>query len=211
MPNKAYSAFTFELKEADKSSGRIVGVASRYGVEDSYGDVIEKGAFTKTIKERDFPVLWQHRADSVIGLGSMVEQGNDLILKADLDMDDDVAVKAFGKVEKGLIRGLSIGFQTVKATFEEIKDGAAKRWVRHIQELKLFEVSIVTFPALSEAQITSTKHDQEQALAAQKDTPPEPSAATEPPTGATEPDQEIHSWIEAGIARLKPLSHDSGR
>lgn len=196
MPNKAYSAFEFELKEADQSTGRIRGVASKYGAEDSYGDVIEKGAFTKTIKERTFPVLWQHSAAEVIGGGRMSEKGDELILDAELDMDDPTAVKAFGKVKKGLIRGLSIGFTTIKATFEKIKEGGSEKWIRHIHELKLWEVSVVTFPALSEAQITSTKNDHDQALAAREDTPEEPSAAVEPPPGTIEPEA-VHSWLNS--------------
>lgn len=195
METKTYSAFTFEVKEADKSTGRFRGVASKYGVEDDYGDVIEKGAFTKTIKERSFPVLWQHRSADVIGEGTIKESGDEIILDAELDMDDPVAVRALNKVQKKLIRGLSVGFQTIKATFEEVKTDGATKYIRHIHELKLWEVSVVTFPALSEAQITSTKHSHDQALAEREDTPPEPSVDAEPPKGDQEPVAD-HSWVK---------------
>lgn len=138
--------------------GTFSGIASVYGVMDTYNDIIEKGAFTKTIQENpEIPILWQHDDSEVIGKGTVSEQGNRIMLSGQLDLEDATAVKAYRKMKNKLVKGLSIGFLSIKRTFGE-EDG---KYIRRIQELKLMEVSVVTFPALSQAQITNVKSTDE--------------------------------------------------
>jgi HK97 family phage prohead protease len=200
----------FELKEVNED-GSFVGIASVYGVEDLGGDVVDKGAFKKTISENpSVPILWQHKADEVIGTGTVKEWQGKVLLEAKLDLDDATALKAYQKMKKGLIKGLSIGFNTVKSTWEEIEG----RMIRHITELKLWEVSVVTFPMLPAAQVTRVKSAEEEALTlrvkeleekflalmAAKSTPvePEPVKASEPPPEGNEPDA-LHSSLSAAL------------
>jgi HK97 family phage prohead protease len=200
----------FELKEVNED-GSFVGIASVYGVEDLGGDVVDKGAFKKTISENpSVPILWQHKADEVIGTGTVKEWQGKVLLEAKLDLDDATALKAYQKMKKGLIKGLSIGFNTVKSTWEEIEG----RMIRHITELKLWEVSVVTFPMLPAAQVTRVKSAEEEALTlrvkeleekflalmAAKSTPvePEPAKASEPPSEGNEPDA-LHSSLSAAL------------
>ena len=62
---------SFEMK-ADEA-GKIAGFFSTYEkTPDSYGDIIEPGAFTKTIEKRresghPFPLCWNHDFSAVIG------------------------------------------------------------------------------------------------------------------------------------------------
>lgn len=150
----------FELKEV-KEDGSFVGIASIYGVEDLGGDVIDKGAFRKTIAENpSVPVLWQHKSDEVIGMGTIKEWQGKVLLEAQLDLEDPTAQKAHKKLKNGLIRGLSIGFETIKFTWEDIEG----RMVRHIGELKLWEVSIVTFPMLTAAHVTRVKSAEQERI-----------------------------------------------
>ena len=192
-----------EIKSLSED-GSFTGIASVYGVEDAYGDIIEKGAFTKTLQENpEIPLLWQHDDSEVIGKGTVTEQGGKIMISAQLDMDDSLAQKAYRKIKNKLVKGLSVGFQSIKRTFGE-ENG---KYIRRIQELKLMEVSIVTFPALAQAQITSVKQRDElterliaveaqlSALAAQK---AEPAAPVQP-----EPVQD-HS-AELALARLRML------
>lgn len=130
--------------------GTFSGMASFFGVVDLQDDVVDPGAFTKTVRENPVvPILWQHRSDEVIGQGTLENTPQGLAIDGVLDMDDPVAVKAFSKLRKNLIRGLSIGFETVKA---DMKGG-----IRHLTEIKMWEVSIVTFPALPIALVDSVK------------------------------------------------------
>src|SRR5262245_65559995 len=79
---------TFEVKEVSED-GTFTGIASVYGVEDLGNDIIDKGAFTKTISERPvIPILWQHNKEEVIGEGSIKEWQGKLMLTAKLDLED---------------------------------------------------------------------------------------------------------------------------
>jgi len=152
MEDKRFDLFC-EVKEVGED-GTFHGIASVYGVEDLGGDVIDKGAFKKTIAENSVvPILWQHKSEEVIGEGVIKEHQGKILIDAKLDLEDETAKKAYGKLKRKLVKGLSIGFQTVKSTWEEVEG----RMVRHIGELKLWEVSVVTFPMLPAAQVTRVK------------------------------------------------------
>jgi HK97 family phage prohead protease len=158
-----------EIKEVGEG-GKFTGIASVYDVEDLGGDIIEKGAFKKTIAENpDVVILWQHDADEVIGKGRVSESGNKVTVEAQLDMDDTTAQKAYSKLKKGLIKGLSIGFNTIKSKWEEIEEDGKRRYIRRISELKLWEVSVVTFPMLPAAQVTRVKSVSDEEVATLKD------------------------------------------
>jgi HK97 family phage prohead protease len=158
-----------EIKEVGEG-GKFTGIASVYDVEDLGGDIIEKGAFKKTIAENpDVVILWQHDADEVIGKGRVSESGNKVTVEAQLDMDDVTAQKAYSKLKKGLIKGLSIGFNTIKSKWEEIEEEGKRRYIRRISELKLWEVSVVTFPMLPAAQVTRVKSMSDEDVATLKD------------------------------------------
>lgn len=138
-----------EIKSID-DKGTFEGIASKYDVLDLQGDIVRKGAFTKTLNEsKEIPILWEHNSEEVIGLGTLTDTADGLLLKAQLDMDDPLAVKAHRKLIKGMKRGLSIGFSTVK--------DAVQKGAREILEAKLWEVSIVTFPANTSAVVTGVK------------------------------------------------------
>ena len=145
---------SMELKEVSEA-GTFRGIASIYGVEDLGNDVIVKGAFTKTLSENPtIPLLWQHRSGEVIGEVTLKEWQNKIMADGALDMaDPDVIGKYYGKMKRRLVKGLSIGFQVIKDSFVN-EDG---KQVRHILELKLWELSVVTFPMQLGAQITSVK------------------------------------------------------
>jgi HK97 family phage prohead protease len=200
-PNKQEAmetkTFAIEFKAVDEAAGTFEGIASVVGVEDLTGDVIEEGAFTKTISEHpEVPVLWQHDSREVIGTGELRMAGPHLMISGKFDMEDPTAVKAYRKLKSGLVRGLSIGFSAVKSTWEDLKD----RSIRHLNELKLWEVSIVTFPAMPLAQVTAVKQQpalQEPPSTSDPEAAPAPVAA---PT-ATEPEI-LHSGLEF-IALLK--------
>lgn len=203
----------FELKEVNED-GSFVGIASVYGVEDLGGDVIEKGAFRKTISENPtVPILWQHKSEEVIGSGTVKEWQGKVLLEGQLDLEDPTAMKAYKKMKSKLIKGLSIGFNTIKHTWEDVEG----RMVRHITELKLWEVSVVTFPMLPAAQVTRVKSATEEALesrvrdleakfqALQAQTTPEPEPVTpaEPPVVSPEPEVALHSWLSETFAEFK--------
>lgn len=142
--------FRMEIKGIT-AEGTFEGILSPYGNVDGGGDVVEPGAYTKTIKEHagEVPMLWQHHSDEPIGMLALEDTPAGLMVKGSLLMELPEATKAYLLIKAGIVKGLSIGFETIKKT---LKDG-----VRHLQEIKLYEGSIVTFPMNEMALITSVK------------------------------------------------------
>jgi HK97 family phage prohead protease len=143
-------SFRFEIKEVD-GSGAFIGLASTYGNVDLGGDVVDRGAFTKTIAERgaEIPILWQHDTKIPIGLGTVEDSADGLVIKGQLDLDVEEGARAHSGMKKGYLKGLSIGYEVVKQAYANN--------ARHLKELKLFEVSTVTFPMNEEAQVERVK------------------------------------------------------
>ena len=145
----------FQIK-AVAEDGTFSGYASVFGVEDSYSDVVIKGAFTKTIARYEskgtFPkLLWQHKMDEPIGIYTkMFEDDIGLFVEGKLLLDVQRAKEAHTLMKAGALDGLSIGYDV--KDFEIQGDS-----VRLLKELELFEVSIVTFPANEHSLISNVK------------------------------------------------------
>lgn len=144
-----FKAVKFETKAI--SDDVFEGYASFFNNIDAYDDIIEKGAFRKTISENRsrIKVLWQHDANEPIGLPiDMTEDDNGLYVKAKISMTD-TGKKAMTLIKDGVITEMSIGYDVVKDDYKML---GTKR-VRMLKELKLWEFSPVTFAANEKAKI----------------------------------------------------------
>lgn len=148
--------FGFEVKRAGEA-GEIEGYASTFGGEpDSYGDVIEAGAFADTIAAHKAAgtmptMLWGHNA-SEVPIGDWLDMAEDdkgLWIKGRLDVADPVGDRVYRAIKAGRVRGLSIGYEVVS---DRKEDG-----VRILEKVDLWEVSAVNFPANSRALLTDVK------------------------------------------------------
>jgi hypothetical protein len=141
--------FPFELKkESVKEDGSFQGYASAFGgPPDSYGDIVEPGAFQTSIEKGGhsglgIAMLWQHIPFEPIGAWQQIQEDS-----KGLNVEGLLAVKAskgndaYQLARVGAVRGLSIGFNTVKYRIDETKK------VRYLEEVDLWEISLVTFPA----------------------------------------------------------------
>ena len=143
--------FKFEIKEM-LEDGTFTGVASMYGNLDLGGDIVEKGAFTKTLQEKTtVPILWCHKTDMPIGIGELQDTESGLIINGKLNLEVEKAKEVYALIKQGAIKGLSIGYDVVKQKYE--------KGVRLLKELKLWEVSVVTFPMNTLSTIFSVKED----------------------------------------------------
>jgi uncharacterized protein len=146
--------FSFEVKSVG-DEGTFTGLASTYGGVDLGGDTIMPGAFTKTIAEKhgQVPLLMGHDTGSPIGLATLTDSPQGLVVKGELVLEADGAKSAYALLKKGVIRGLSIGYDTVKSTMAG--------GVRQLSELKLWEISLTAFPMNPEAMVTAVKSSNE--------------------------------------------------
>lgn len=139
------------------ADGVIEGYGSVFGNVDSYGDIVVAGAFERTLvaakAEGRLPaMLWQHNPDEPIGVWTEMRQDKrGLVVKGQVAMTTQRGREAFELIKMGALSGLSIGYSTVKSTFDE------QTGVRSLVDLDLWEVSPVTFPANGAARITAAK------------------------------------------------------
>lgn len=150
----------FELKIEDADAkGIIRGFASTFGNIDLGDDVIDAGAFKKTLKESKgkIPILADHNPTTQIGWNLRAEESDKgLYVEGQLNMEDPLARARYALAKQaldiGAPMGLSIGYGVVKAMPDEERPR-----VRRLKEIKLYEYSIVTFPMNTQALITAAK------------------------------------------------------
>ena len=146
--------FAISDSNIDMDARTFEGYASTWDL-DLHDDVIQRGAFAKSISE-GFPagrikVLWQHSQP----LGMPIEMREDergLWVKGRVSKTT-LGDEALELMRDGVVDRMSIGFTIPAGKWEMRSDG-----VRVIREAKLMEFSPVTFPANPEAAITGVKH-----------------------------------------------------
>lgn len=136
----------------------VAGYASTFGNIDAYGDVVEKGAFTRTLKARKNQIKFLKYHDPNQPIGKVVEiKEDDVGLWVKAVFSSTIAgQEARAEVLEGVLDSFSIGFTPMKTKSGKSEDG---RIINHIQEVKLYEFSLVTFPANEEAIVTAVKSD----------------------------------------------------
>ena len=153
----------------DSTSLRIGGYAAQFNKEAtglSFREVIAPGAFTRTL-DSDEPVflLVNHDTDSLplastqSGTMSLRQDKTGLWMEADLDPNNPRAQELASAVSRGDVSKMSFAF-TVAPDGDTREDG-----LRTLQDLNLFEVSVVTWPAYDATTIgmrTASAEDAEQ-------------------------------------------------
>lgn len=154
-----------DIRETDEGEKRFVGHAAVFDVRTNIGnplkwgfyEQVSPGAFTKTISEGDARMLIDHDSFYVVSRTSAgtLRLAQDAVgLSTDSALDDDLSyvrdLKA--NLRNRNITGMSFGFFVVKDDWSsesvETNDGnTAEVEIRTIQEVRLVEVSAVTFPA----------------------------------------------------------------
>jgi HK97 family phage prohead protease len=161
---------SIELKRSNVTpEGTLSGYGAVFGNLDSYGDTIAKGAFTKSLKDwgarKKLPLMllqhgggWSGTAEDGIPIGqwtSMKQDDNGLQVEGRLfALDTDKGRYIHEGLKAGVLDGLSIGYVAVSATNGSGKKGEP---YRTLTEVKLYEVSVVSFPANDLARVEEAK------------------------------------------------------
>ena len=131
------------------------GYASLFGVRDGAGDMVAPGAFAASLRQRgpaDVRLLYQHFAHAPIGVWEEIaEDRRGLYVRGRLSSDVEQARDVRALLAEGALSGLSIGFRTVRAA----RQGNMKTGGRLLQQVDLWEISVVTFPLLAGSQVTA--------------------------------------------------------
>lgn len=137
-----YKNISGSVKDVDAKKRIITGYLSNFGNKDHDQDIIEKGAFTKSLKERKDQIYFlnQHRWHQPHGKFSVLtEDAKGLYFESTPMIEgvsySDDAIKLY---EAGIINEHSIGYSVVKGFFDNDQDAYI------LKELKLYEGSNVT-------------------------------------------------------------------
>lgn len=147
----------------DSPGGYLEGYASVFGNVDSGGDIVEKGAFTKTLRERlkkgMIKLVDSHLVFGPLGgtktiigvVNDAKEDDYGLWFRGKMSTVQD-AQDIRTKVKEGILSALSFGYDVIKDE-EDPKDPT----VRHLKELRLYEISVVPWGMNEKAQLTAAK------------------------------------------------------
>lgn len=144
-------AFKFDVKAKEDAAGSFTGRASVYGVVDAYNDVVMPGAFARHLSENGnrIKVLNQHDPRDPIGYAELSDSDTALLANGKLLLDLQSAKDMYVRLQNDLIDGISIGYEVAKEAYNS--------GVRQLHEIKLWEISLVTFPANQFARVTDVK------------------------------------------------------
>ncbi len=148
------------------SDGVVEGYAATFDrIPDSYGDVIAKGAFAKSLERwgqdgKPIPLLYGHNTDDPMhNIGKVTEAHEDdkgLFVHCEFDMDNPSAQYARKLVQEGRLWQFSFAYEIRDAGNVKLDDGTD---AYELRELELFEVSLVQVPANQRAVVTDVKAD----------------------------------------------------
>ena len=140
-------------REEDSPDERVIeGYFALYESEtelwkDSF-EIINRGAFEKTIKQNDIRALWNHNTQYVLGRsknGSLELKADEKGLFGTIKLPKtQYANDLYELVSRGDIDQASFGFNIIDEELEELENGGY-RW--RINDIDLHEISVVTFPA----------------------------------------------------------------
>ena len=157
-----FKTFKFKLdgvKADNADEGSVEGYASVFNNIDLGLDVVDKGAFAKSIQENGgkVPILADHNPYTQIGWNEKaLEDSRGLFVQGSLTLKVQKAAERYALAKKaleiGAPMGLSIGYTTIKA-----EPDSTNIRIRRLKELKLWEYSFVTFPMNTEAMVTAAK------------------------------------------------------
>lgn len=144
-----------DVKASDAGSGSFTGYGSLFGIKDSQGDIVQPGAYVDTLPEfiqRGF-IGWSHDWENPVAtISDAHEDEKGLFIAAEFHSDPEsqkARTRTMERLARGKFMGLSIGYETQDAEFTD--------QARLLKRIKLFEVSLVTVPALDPAGVTAAK------------------------------------------------------
>jgi len=130
----------------------IDGYGAVFGNVDSYNEIIEPGAFAASIAAKEPKMAWQHDLRELVGRWDEYrEDNNGLMMRGRIATRTERGADAVELLEMGALKGLSIGFNTIKSEMDHDKG------IRRLLEIDLWEVSLVSVPANPLANVTGFK------------------------------------------------------
>lgn len=154
---------TREDGEALYIEGYFAVFNSTYEIWNDATESIAPGAFTETLKDADVRALINHDTRLVLGRTKaetleLREDDHGLWGRVLINPNDQDAMNLYERVKRGDVDQCSFGFEIIREE-TEISDDGSIHWT--IREVKLYEVSVCTFPAYEETEVSARQRDAE--------------------------------------------------
>lgn len=175
--NRATRVFKAEIRSVETPDEQrkytIKGIPVVYGSETVIGGMfrerIEPGALDGTDltdvllfinhDTKKVPLARSRRNTLNSTMRLTVDQSNGLVIEADLDVERNGEASAlYSAIERGDMDGMSFAFRIKEATWEDLDSDLPLRRITKID--KIFEVSVVNFPAYSDTSIEVARSDE---------------------------------------------------
>ena len=156
--------------EALKIEGYFAVFNSNYDIAPGMSESIAPGAFKNTLAG-DIRALVNHDTTLVLGRTSahtldLREDEHGLWGSIDINPKDSDAMNLYERVKRGDVSQCSFGFDILSEE-TEIRDNGEVHWT--MNEVKLYEVSCVTFPAYESTNIDARSKEREDILKREND------------------------------------------
>jgi uncharacterized protein len=155
MKANLYNTKTLDIiKEMDSEKRQVAVYLSKFNNIDSDGDIIRKGAFSKSLQERGvnstsnrkIAFLRHHDWQQPIGKWLTLQEDDYGLFGVAQMGNSTIANDAWEDYKMGIIREHSIGFQYITDKIKFVEDATIQAGGYYdISEVKLFEGSAVTF------------------------------------------------------------------
>ena len=160
--------------EAPHLSGYFAVFDSVYQIAPGMSESIAPGAFSRSLSG-DIRALTNHDTTLVLGrtgAGTMTIREDEHGLWADVEINpnDSDAMNTYARVQRGDVSQCSIGF-SIRSEDTDVREDGSVHWT--IRDVELYEVSVCTFPAYEETNVSARSQQRDQirarALAAWKE------------------------------------------
>lgn len=157
-------SLTFEVRElkttGDDGEIRVAGYASVFDKpSENLGGFVERikpGAFTETLKDKrsDPRMLWDHNSQYVLGrrsAGTLTLEEDDKGLAFEAILPDTTYARDLAELmRRGDVKEMSFGFNVLRDEWSDLDKPIVKR---DVLEVRLIEISIVSFPAYPQTSV----------------------------------------------------------
>lgn len=147
-----------------KIEGYFAVYNSIYEIAPGMSESIAPGAFGDL--NGDIRMLTNHDTTLVLGrttAGTLTlrEDENGVWASSPINPNDRAAMDTYARVQRGDVSQASIGFEIIREDTDVFDDGRV-HWT--IREARLFEVSVCTFPAYTETDVTARSAERDELL-----------------------------------------------
>ncbi len=161
---KMKDAKTREAEGKKYLEGYFAVFGESYKVWDGWVETIERGAFARVLATgNDVKVLWNHDSNIVLGstgatTATLREDDTGLFGMVEINENDQDAVNAYYRIQRGDVDGCSFGFDIARQEDWWDNDGVYHTKILEVDPL--YEVSPCTFPAYASTSISARSREQ---------------------------------------------------